>query len=130
MLGDPIFIQCTDSTNPVTVTLNRSCMVKQLELLAYSIDGAPVTAGTPNSLEYNLCFENIGVSVNFLTRNDYITGHPLRLTGVFTSEKYEVPVKILSFPSCVSFQRFQIRLKDHTGADATFTKFALWLRAT
>ncbi len=127
---DDIFIQSNASTNPVAITLNRTTKFSKLILVEYSIDGIPVTAGVPNSLLYNLDIENIGVNINFVTRNENIKGHPLRLTGVFTTESYASNPKVIAtFPTPIHFNNFHIRIKDHTGADATFTKFALWLKA-
>jgi hypothetical protein len=124
-----IFISSAANTNPISVTLPRldSVKIEKIKIREYSIRGIPVTAGIPDDLHFNLIIEHQSVYQNFLNRNDYKKGYPLRLTGTFTSESYDTPVLIADFGSPIRMNSFSIRLLTPSDASATFDNICLWL---
>jgi hypothetical protein len=129
MTKNQIFVTAAASTNPIKVTLPHleTGKMKELYLREFSIKGVPTTAGVPDDLFFDMEIEHQSANNQFMNRNDNRRGYPLKLTGAFTTDKYDTPVKVVDFGNTTRVNDFNIKLSTPTGTNnATYTSIAFW----
>jgi hypothetical protein len=121
----PLFLTLT--TNPQTITLPGNHVHHNLDLIGYSVSGAPSTAGVPDNLYYSINFPDMPHVINSHVRSDSMQGIPVAISGPFTEKTLTPPLRLLTGIKA-TLAKFRIELRDENGNLATFLKCVLWLK--
>jgi hypothetical protein len=116
------------TSNNLKIQLKKPISFNKLYLVQYTITDVPVTASIPDSIHFHLVFENsTNMSITDIATNDSIAGIPIQINGQYTTVQLQQPMLIVNQP-VANLSGFQMKLKDDSGSDASFSGMAFWFK--
>lgn len=127
-MADANGVFITSTSNPINVDFDAPIRKAiHLHLYAFSIKGAPTTAGVPDWTHYNIEAVDSNLTIKGVLRNDHKKSIPLPLSGGFTFVLFPDPIPMLDHPQ-INIEKFTLKLTNKNGDLAQYSEVCLWFQ--